>query len=278
MSFIATGLGIAGLMGVEGAMGAAATVLAGETIGAGIGALTNPKDRLKGALMGGVTGAVGGGIGAGIGALGGAASGAAEGAASGAVGNTVGQTGGQAITQAALTEAPGAITSQGIGTAAGAPGIGIPSALPAAAPVAAPVAAPAAEGSLLSSAGSTLTKAAAPQVLNAAGSLFGGGQPTYDKSGQQKINSANLEGTQMTQNVYGNLPQAWKPYGKAKGGAIHLRDGDFIIPADVVSAIGNGSTKAGAEYLDHLFNALRAGPKPKAGSLAKRRAKERHVA
>jgi hypothetical protein len=279
MSFIATGLGIAGLMGVEGALAAAATVAIGEAAGAGIGALTNPKDRLKGALMGGLTGAVGGGIGAGIGALGGAASGAAEGVASGAVGNAATQTGGQAVTQAALTEAPGAITSQGIGTAAGAPGIGIPSALPAAAPVAAPVAAPAAESSLLGTAGSTLTKAAAPKLLETGLSFVGGGgQPVYDKSGQQKIGAANLEGAQMTQDVYGSLPSSWKPYGKAKGGAIHLRDGDFIIPADVVSAIGNGSTKAGAEYLDHLFNALRAGPKPKAGSLAKRRAKERRTA
>lgn len=272
MSFIASGLGIAGLLGVEGALGAAATVAAGEAIGAGVGALTNPKDRLKGALMGGLTGAVGGGIGAGIGALGGAASGAAEGAASGAVGNAATQTGGQAVTQAALTEAPGAITSQGIGTAAGAPGVGIPSALPAAAPVAAP-AAPAAESSLLGSAGSTLTKAAAPKLLETGLSFVGGGgQPVYDKSGEKKLQAANLEGSMLQQEAY----PSWQ--GKAKGGSLRLQSNSYIIPADVVSAIGNGSTKAGAEYLDHLFNALRAGPKPKAGSLAKRRAKERRTA
>lgn len=274
MSFIASGLGIAGLLGVEGALGAAATVAAGEAIGAGVGALTNPKDRLKGALMGGLTGAVGGGIGAGIGALGGAASGAAEGAASGAAGNAVGQTGGQAVTQAALTEAPGAITSQGIGTAAGAPGIGIPSAMPGAA-AAAPTAAPSAGGSMLSNAGTMIAKAAGPKLLETGLSFVGGGgQPVYDKSGEKKLQAANMEGSMLQQQAY----PGWQPQGKAKGGSIRLRDGDFVIPADVVSAIGNGSTKAGAEYLDHLFNALRAGPKPKAGSLAKRRAKERNVA
>ena len=39
----------------------------------------------------------------------------------------------------------------------------------------------------------------------------------------------------------------------AKGGEVPLSDGAFIIPADVVSALGNGSTKAGAEYLDRLM-------------------------
>ena len=44
----------------------------------------------------------------------------------------------------------------------------------------------------------------------------------------------------------------------ARGGSIHLKDGQYIIPADVVSALGNGSSKAGARYLTHLFNELRA--------------------
>ena len=55
MSFIATGLGIGSLV-AEGATAAtlgtmALSSLAGEAIGAGVGALTNPKDRLKGALL-----------------------------------------------------------------------------------------------------------------------------------------------------------------------------------------------------------------------------------
>ena len=213
--------------------------------------------------MGGVTGAVGGAATGGLGSL--IGSEAASGAES-AVGNVATNTGKQAVVQSALNESPTAITSQGLGTAANAPTIGTP-----AVPTAPPVAPTAAPDGIMGSLGSAVKKAAAPQLLNAAGALMGGGQPVYDNSGQQKIAAANEEGQSWANEIY-------KPLGKAKGGAIHLRDGDFIIPADVVSAIGNGSTKAGAEYLDHLFNALRAGPKPKAGTLAKRRAKERHVA
>jgi hypothetical protein len=42
-------------------------------------------------------------------------------------------------------------------------------------------------------------------------------------------------------------------YGLAAGGGVDLHDGQFIIPADVVSALGNGSTKAGAAFLDEFF-------------------------
>jgi hypothetical protein len=43
----------------------------------------------------------------------------------------------------------------------------------------------------------------------------------------------------------------------AHGGQIPLGDGAYIIPADVVSALGNGSSKAGAEYLRQLMVAVR---------------------
>ena len=43
----------------------------------------------------------------------------------------------------------------------------------------------------------------------------------------------------------------------AHGGQVPLKDGAYIIPADVVSALGNGSSKAGAEYLRHLMVAVR---------------------
>ncbi len=39
----------------------------------------------------------------------------------------------------------------------------------------------------------------------------------------------------------------------ARGGEVGLKEGQFIIPADVVSALGNGSTKAGAEFLNEFF-------------------------
>ena len=41
--------------------------------------------------------------------------------------------------------------------------------------------------------------------------------------------------------------------GFAKGGHVPLKDGAYIIPADVVSALGNGSSKAGAEFLQRLM-------------------------
>ena len=36
-----------------------------------------------------------------------------------------------------------------------------------------------------------------------------------------------------------------------------LADGEFVIPADVVSGIGNGSTKAGAEELYRMLERVR---------------------
>jgi hypothetical protein len=36
-----------------------------------------------------------------------------------------------------------------------------------------------------------------------------------------------------------------------------LADGEFVIPADVVSHLGNGSTKAGAQKLYDMMNKVR---------------------
>jgi hypothetical protein len=36
-----------------------------------------------------------------------------------------------------------------------------------------------------------------------------------------------------------------------------LADGEFVIPADVVSHLGNGSTKAGAKRLYHMLDQIR---------------------
>lgn len=43
----------------------------------------------------------------------------------------------------------------------------------------------------------------------------------------------------------------------AHGGQVPLGDGAYIIPADVVSALGNGSSKAGADYLRRLMIEVR---------------------
>jgi hypothetical protein len=54
---------------------------------------------------------------------------------------------------------------------------------------------------------------------------------------------------QLSREVYGS-----KCFGSfSEGGSLALEDGQFIIPADVVSALGNGSTKAGAKFLDEFF-------------------------
>lgn len=110
------------------------------------------------------------------------------------------------------------------------------------------------------------------------------------EAGSRQVEAGQTaEEQQATQDVNRiNSPQGWRPMGKAeggiatiraaRGGSVPLRNGDYIVPADVVSALGNGSSKAGARYLTHLCNALNAGPPPKAGSLAKQRAKARHTA
>ena len=42
-------------------------------------------------------------------------------------------------------------------------------------------------------------------------------------------------------------------------GAIAVSNGEFIVAADVVSAAGNGSTEAGAEFFEDLSDDLRKG-------------------
>ena len=43
----------------------------------------------------------------------------------------------------------------------------------------------------------------------------------------------------------------------ADGGQVPVRNGAYIIPADVVSALGNGSSKAGAEFLRRLMDEVK---------------------
>ena len=52
-----------------------------------------------------------------------------------------------------------------------------------------------------------------------------------------------------------------KLWGHAEGGPVALQNGDWVVPADVLSSIGNGSTNAGAQFLNEYFglNDARAG-------------------
>jgi hypothetical protein len=66
---------------------------------------------------------------------------------------------------------------------------------------------------------------------------------------QEKKNASNL-----SSQTWGAKPGLGTPgSGLAAGGSVDLHDGDFILPADIVSAMGNGSTKAGAQFLDEFF-------------------------
>jgi hypothetical protein len=38
---------------------------------------------------------------------------------------------------------------------------------------------------------------------------------------------------------------------------VRLAEGEFVVPADVVSALGSGSTKAGAKALYDMLNRIR---------------------
>lgn len=279
MSFIAVGIGI----GVGAASG-------------GIMSAINHQPIWKGMLLGAATGAAGGGIGAGLGALGGAA-GSAGGAAGGSAGGAAGSTGGAA--GSAASAAPSIATSSTGGIMPGSviSAMGGPSAIPAGA-------VPASAGSgITPSAISAVGTSAAPGGALAstpATTAFSGGFTGLGDVGDWAVKSLGpkviTEGAgavsqgfanKQTEDESNKIHQQFFPgfahggdiqHVARHGGSIRLKDGSFIIPADVVSALGNGSSKAGAKYLTHLFRMLEAGPQPRAGSLAKQRAQARHSA
>lgn len=282
----------------KGMLIGAATGAAGGGIGAGLGALGGAAGGGAGGAAGGAGGAAGGaaggtgggGMGAALGNLGTAAAPAAggtTGSVGGTTGGVVGGGGGSAVVnptvQAALSQSPTAITSQGMGAATNAPTIGLGGAAPASS---APVTSTAESGltSMIDKVTPALKGAAPGAVLDMAKGVMGGTTFTGDAGKEQQAKEA--QGTQWAQDVYQQPGGSWLP-GKAeggvatiraaRGGSVRLRNGDYVVPADVVSALGNGSTKAGAKYLTHLCNSLHAGPPPKAGSLAKQRAKARHA-
>jgi hypothetical protein len=65
------------------------------------------------------------------------------------------------------------------------------------------------------------------------------GQELSNVRQQQKLDESGLAGG--------------KPLGAARGGSINLQSGQFVIPADIVSDLGNGDTKAGMEFLKQFF-------------------------
>jgi hypothetical protein len=108
-------------------------------------------------------------------------------------------------------------------------------------------------GSTLSNVATEALKSSVPDILKG----FTGPSSPYDVSEkdirlseqgfQNREDQKAQEAQALGQNVF--IPRA----GLAEGGAVGLENGDFILPADVVSALGNGSTKAGANFLDEFF-------------------------
>lgn len=268
MSFIGTGIAIGNIAGaLSASLGSALGIGALGSISAGaggIGALT------AGSVLAGTAGT-------GLGALAGAAEGAA---------------GATAATAAPEVAAPTIATSSTGGIAPGSviSAMGGPGAIPAGAVPASSgsgitssmIAAPG--GAIATPSATTMTAGgftgfghlgdfAAKEI--ATNAVMKGGQGIS----QEIANAQTEEDSDKVKQQFGGWAHGGEIQHVARhGGSIRLRNGDFVIPADVVSALGNGSSKAGAKYLTHLFKAIEAGPAPRAGALAKQRAQARRSA
>lgn len=162
---------------------------------------------------------------------------------------------------------------------------------PEAASAAAPAVTPGTEA-----VGNTAAKTGAQIAQNAADKSFTGFGKFGDtlatnailNAGQQGIGAIQQGQNNAQSRKVGNQIAAQQGWGSfshggyaelhaAHGGSVHVRDGSFVIPADVVSALGNGSSKAGARFLTHFFASLERGPAPEAGNLAADRAMQRHA-
>ena len=285
------GLGV----GVGAAQGLISSAVKGEDIGKGmlIGAGTGLVTAGVGAGVGSVAGsALTSGIGnIGAGAVVGGVSGAAGGAAGSAMkgedvgkGALLGGAGGAVTGAAAGTlSAPGAGAAPATGAA---PGAG---AAPAPEPVAALAKiAPETPNALVTGINNTFgTNATGKEMIGGLGVIGTGVGSEYTIQGikeQDTINAAAASEDKARGLDFANqgssglagvgaagLPDGTGPLGGlgsigrasggitalAHGGQVALGDGAYIIPADVVSALGNGSSKAGAEYLRQLMIAVR---------------------
>lgn len=286
MSFIGLSAIASGVAGVVGG-GTLGAVLGGATAGvvggAGLGAITGAatgqgagRGALFGALGGGVTGGAGGAIfGGAAGSAGGAGGGAAGGTTGGTAGGVAGDVAGQApgyvaqesqgIMGAIKPEsAMGQLDLQGAGLVG-------PNGMPVAG--AAPAGASGLPSGITPSGvtGQGLQAAVPPPLGDSGGGgAFGQiadevpeaiGKTVLDTGVNKGIegvsntiaaNKAKKEDEARGQAFYAANPElGGKPL--AGGGSVALSDGQFIIPADIVSALGNGSTKAGAAFLDEFF-------------------------
>jgi hypothetical protein len=276
-----------------GGVGGAVTGGVAPGLGAAVAAplVSSVGPVATGALIGGTAGAVGGAASAatggqdiGKGALIGGASGAVTGGAAGAAGpSPVAGTPATAGTPLPAQSPMPSLTEIGTNVPGGAGNtVGLPSATPESGGALSSLADNTAAG--ISKAGVPITgeqlgtglKAlGAGAVTNYAGQSIVDSQEAAKKANEQNAigaaNFANQDQASMT-NLKGlgfNSPSgplsSLGGIGKATGGLtalahggqVPLKDGAYIIPADVVSALGNGSSKAGAEFLRHLMIEVR---------------------
>lgn len=228
-ALVGAGLGTAATATAVGT-GGVGLLSAGTTaaLASGIGAIGT--GALVGAGLGAAGSAIAGedpGEGAAMGALGGAATGGLGSAFGGGAGAATGSTG-TAVLDPMFGIAPNAGSSTG----------GL--------------------GSTLGNLGTDVAKSALPTVIQGAGSMLSpgtggfGGSSMADTTAQNYVE--NRDARQLSQQQYGRPLGGGKLGSRfAEGGELNLEDGQFILPADVVSALGNGSTKAGAQFLDEFF-------------------------
>lgn len=276
---LASGLGALGMGTAAAPSALASTIATGVTTaagGAGMGAASSAAmggDPGQGALMGGLTAGAMSGIG---GLMGGATGGA--GSAGSAIGDGLTTASEAMLNPTAAAAAPGATTVGDVATqtAMGQTGAAIPE-------LATQAAAPA--SSMFGGFGDDLTEMAVKEGLGAmqpeeAPAMM----PRTGGAVRPKSRYDTEEQEQGMGNPFANPFAGFAEGGLTtlKGGGISMREGQYVVPADVVSAIGNGSSKAGAKFLEQAFNHyIQNGPpegvKPqqRAGSLAEQRMKER---
>jgi len=262
----AIGAGLTSALGGTAALGSTGTMLAGiggnALAGAGIGglgaALTGQKIG-KGALLGGI----GGGIAGGLGNAFPETFGAATNAGSATAGSPFAYSAGAGLNPADTQHIAGMFDN-------------VPNAITGVSSVASPAASTGGISSLLDS------KYLMPALAGGATLLASSGKqqkPTLSRNDAPAHDVAAMERTSMPvdQSVYygtggGNrryLSDTPEVQMLAKGGGIGhliqgagdgtsddipamLSDGEYVIPSAVVSALGNGSNKAGAKKLDAL--------------------------
>ena len=237
---VATGAVVGGVAGAAG--GAASSAVGGQDVG-------------KGALMGGATGAVAGGT---MGAIGPAPSGDLATAANGT-----------AVSADPIGTAP-------IGTAGETVGTGVTSVQPSGAlgdlaqsvtNAGLPVTGDQIKTGLTGLAGVAGTEYTGNQMINAdeaakkaAGedALRAGVFANQNQAGMANLKGLGFGSSSGPLSALGGIGRATGGLtALAHGGQVPLKDGAYIIPADVVSALGNGSSKAGAEFLKQLMMEIR---------------------